>query len=66
MGVMPTPSLPGCGSILAGGGHGRGDFTPDAVLGGGVEMTTNGLECPEDPTPQTLPRPRPLQSLHPF
>lgn len=57
MGVMPTPSLPGCGGILAGGGHGRGDFTPDAALGGGAAVTTNRLECPEglpDPAPYTV------------
>lgn len=66
MRVMPTPSLPGCGGILARGGHGRGDFTPDAVLGGGMMVTMNQLECPEDPTPQPLPRPRPLCSPYPF
>lgn len=31
-GIVPTPSLLGCGGILTGGGHGWGDFTPDAVL----------------------------------
>lgn len=39
VGVVPTPSLPGCGGILASRGHGRGDFTPDAVLGGAAEVT---------------------------
>lgn len=38
VGVVPTPRL-GCGGILASGGHGRGDFTPNAVLGGAVEVT---------------------------
>lgn len=37
--VVPAPSLPGCGGILAGRGHGRGNFTPDKVLRGAVEMT---------------------------
>lgn len=32
VGIVPTPSLLGCGGILTGGGHGWGDFTPDAVL----------------------------------
>lgn len=46
VGIVPTPSLLGCSGILTGGGHGWGDFTPDAVLGGGVEVTVKGPERP--------------------
>lgn len=59
VGIVPTPSLLGCGGILTGGGHGWGDFTPDAVLGGGVEVTVKGPERPEDPTYQPIPDPAP-------
>lgn len=61
---MPTSSLPGCGGILAGGGHGWGDFTPDAVLGGGMEVTEKGpLKTPH---PSPFPGPAPYASLHPL
>lgn len=43
VGIVPTPSLLGCGGILTGGGHGWGDFTPDAVL-----------RAPPDPRPPTV------------
>ena len=59
MGIVPIPSLLGCGGILTGGGHGWGDFTPDAVLGGGVEVMVKGPERPEDPTYQPLSDPAP-------
>lgn len=45
LGAVYAPSLPSGGGILAGGGHGRGDFTPDAVLGGAVEVTEGTRVC---------------------
>ena len=59
MGIVSTPSLSGCGGILAGGGHGWGDFTPDAFLGGRVEVTPKGPNAMKilHPSPSQAPPP---------